>query len=46
MDNREVVQEGRTHKVIIKKIKPTDAGIYTCSVKDQMTASTITVHGN
>lgn len=45
MDHREVVQEGRTHRLVIKRAIPLDAGSYTCSVKDQVTASTLVVHG-
>lgn len=45
MDHRELVQEGRIHRLVIKRAMPLDVGTYTCSVKDQITASTLIVHG-
>lgn len=43
MDHREIVQEGHVHRLIIKKISPTDDGTYTCTVKDQSTSSKVKV---
>ncbi|KAJ8898143.1 hypothetical protein PR048_003503 [Dryococelus australis] len=44
MDHRIVIQEGRTHRVMIKKTTPKDAGTYKCTVKNQSTQTTLTVH--
>ncbi|KAI4499904.1 hypothetical protein M0802_005160 [Mischocyttarus mexicanus] len=43
MDHREIVQEGRVHKLIIKKTNAIDEGTYKCTVKNQTTSSTVTV---
>lgn len=43
MDHREVIQEGRLHKLIIKKSGLSDAGTYKCTVKNQMTSSNVIV---
>lgn len=45
MDHREIVQEGRSHRLIIKRATPLDTGTYTCSVKDQKTSCSVVVHG-
>lgn len=37
MDHREIIQEGRIHKLRIKKTKLSDKGIFKCIVKDQET---------
>jgi len=44
MDHRELHQEGRFHRLIIKKSSILDSGKYTCLVKDQITSSTVVVH--
>lgn len=44
MDHREIIQEGRVHKLRIKKTKITDSGTIKCVVKDQETKSKLTVH--
>nr|XP_031826010.1 titin-like isoform X2 [Nomia melanderi] len=43
MDHREIIQEGHVHKLVIKKTSPTDEGFYECTVKNQSTASNVTV---
>jgi Immunoglobulin I-set domain len=43
MDHRVVVQDGRVHKLVIKKASVRDTGVYTCSVKDQRTQASLTV---
>lgn len=43
MDHREVIQEGRLHKLLIKKSGLSDAGTYKCTVKNQMTSSNVIV---
>lgn len=43
MDHREIVQEGRVHKLVIKRTSPTDEGTYKCTVKNQSTSSKVTV---
>lgn len=45
MDHREIIQEGRVHKLVIKQPTASDSGIYTCLVKDQKTASDVVVKG-
>ena len=45
MDHREIIQEGRTHRLVIKKSCPTDEGIYKCTVKNRETTSDVTVKG-
>lgn len=45
MDHREVIQEGRTHRLVIKKTSITDEGVYKCTVKKQSTSSTVVVKG-
>lgn len=44
MDHRELHQEGRVHRLIIKKSSVLDSGKYTCLVKDQVTSSTVIVN--
>ncbi|XP_028170388.1 titin-like [Ostrinia furnacalis] len=44
MDHREIIQEGRTHKLRIKKTKLTDVGIVKCVVKGQETSTKLIVH--
>ncbi|KAL1117088.1 hypothetical protein AAG570_004416 [Ranatra chinensis] len=44
MDNREIIQEGRRQRLVIKRATPRDSGQYTCSVKDQKTSTTLKVH--
>lgn len=44
MDHREVIQEGRVHKLVIKQPTSSDSGIYSCMVKDQKTSSNVTVN--
>lgn len=44
MDHRELHQEGRIHRLIIKKASILDSGKYTCTVKDQITSSTVIIH--
>ncbi|XP_011861803.1 PREDICTED: titin-like isoform X2 [Vollenhovia emeryi] len=43
MDHREIMQEGRIHKLLIKKSGLSDAGTYKCTVKNQMTSSNVIV---
>lgn len=43
MDHRVVVQEGRKHKLVVKKTTKKDEGNYKCTVKDQKTETTVTV---
>lgn len=43
MDHREIIQEGRVHKLVIKKTNAIDEGTYKCTVKNQTTSSTVTV---
>lgn len=43
MDHRVVIQDGRTHKLIIKNISQNDIGHYKCTVKNQKTETTVTV---
>jgi hypothetical protein len=43
MDHREVIQEGRVHKLLIKKSGLSDAGTYKCIVKNQVTSSNVIV---
>jgi hypothetical protein len=45
MDYREVIQEGRLHRLVINKATAHDAGIYKCTVKNQTTESKVTVKG-
>lgn len=45
MDNRELVQEGRTQRLVIKKASRKDKGTYACAVKDQTTETKLIVHG-
>lgn len=44
MDHRELHQEGRVHRLVIKRSTVHDSGTYTCRVKDQTTSSTVVVH--
>lgn len=46
MDHREIIHEGRTHKLVIKKCSLTDEGTYKCTVKNQETVSEVQVKGN
>lgn len=43
MDHREVIQEGRVHRLVIKKSSPSDAGKYECTVKNQVTSSNVVI---
>lgn len=43
MDHRVVVQEGKKHKLIIKKATLNDVGKYRCTVVDQKTETTVNV---
>lgn len=43
MDHREVIQEGRVHRLVIKKSALSDAGTYKCIVKNQVTSSNVIV---
>lgn len=43
MDHREIIQEGRVHKLRIKKTKMTDIGTIKCVVKDQVTSTKLIV---
>ncbi|KAJ4429601.1 hypothetical protein ANN_21787, partial [Periplaneta americana] len=43
MDHREVIHEGRLHKLVINKATSRDAGTYKCTVKNQTTESKVTV---
>lgn len=45
MDHREIIQEGRLHRLVINKTTARDAGIYKCTVKNQTTESKVTVKG-
>lgn len=45
MDNREIVQQGRIQKLVIKKASRKDKGTYKCMVKDQSTETKLIVHG-
>lgn len=46
MDHREVIQEGKIHKLVIKRISQTDEGTYKCIVKNQKTFCDVTVKGS
>lgn len=43
MDHRVVIQDGRTHKLVIKNISENDIGRYKCTVKNQKTETTVQV---
>lgn len=43
MDHRVVIQDGRTHKLVIKNISQKDEGHYKCTVKNQKTETTVKV---
>lgn len=45
MDHRELIQEGRTQRLVFKRVLPTDKGTYSCSVKDQKTSTKLIVQG-
>lgn len=45
MDHREIIQEGKIHKLIIKRVNKTDEGTYKCTVKNQKTFCDVTVKG-
>ncbi|CAF4749840.1 unnamed protein product [Pieris macdunnoughi] len=44
MDHREIIQEGRVHKLRIKKAKITDEGTFRCIVKGQETSAIVKVY--
>lgn len=44
MDHREIIQEGRIHKLRIKRTKLTDIGTIKCVVKGQETSTNLVVH--
>lgn len=44
MDHRLVIQDGKTHKLVIKNISQKDEGHYKCTVKNQKTETTVKVH--
>lgn len=43
MDHREVIHDGKLHKLIIKKSTVKDHGFYRCTVRDQVTESSVTI---
>lgn len=43
MDHRVVIQDGRTHKLVIKNISQNDIGRYKCTVKNQKTETSVKV---
>lgn len=43
MDHRELIQEGKVHRLVIKSTSITDMGTYRCTVKNQKTECTVTV---
>ena len=43
MDHREIIQEGRTHRLVIKKTTMSDQGTYKCTVKNQTTSCEVIV---
>lgn len=43
MDHRSVIQDGRTHKLVIKKTTRKDEGHYTCTVRNEKTETELTV---
>lgn len=43
MDHREVIQEGRTHRLVIKRSTTSDQGTYECTVKNQKTTCDVAV---
>lgn len=43
LDHRVVIQDGKTHKLVIKKISLNDIGNYKCTVKDQTTETEVVV---
>lgn len=45
MDHREIVQENRVHRLVIRRTTTLDAGTYTCKVKDQSTECKVSVNG-
>ena len=45
MDHREIIQEGRLHRLVISRTTVLDAGIYKCTVKNQTTESKVVVKG-
>ncbi len=45
MDRRELIQEGRKQKLMIKEPTSSDTGTYTCLVKDQKTECNVIVKG-
>lgn len=42
-DHRAVIQDGKTHKLVIKKVALDDGGTYKCTVKDQQTETEVLV---
>lgn len=45
MDHKEIIHEGKIHRIIIKKVNKFDEGIYECTVKDQKTSCDVVVKG-
>lgn len=45
MDHRVVIQDGRTHKLIVKKTTKKDEGHYKCTIKKEKTETVLTVKG-
>lgn len=43
MDHRQVIHDGKKHKLIIKKSTVKDHGVYRCTVRDQITECSVTV---
>ncbi|KAF5301261.1 hypothetical protein FQR65_LT00961 [Abscondita terminalis] len=43
MEHHVLIEEGRTHKLVIKKTALNDAGTFKCTVKNQKTESNVTV---
>lgn len=43
MDHRELVQEGRKHKLVIKQPTASDSGTYSCHVKNEKTFGEVVV---
>lgn len=44
MDHRELHQEGRVHRLVIKKSSVLDTGKYSCMVKNHITSCKVIVH--
>lgn len=43
MDHRELIQEGRKHKLVIKQPTALDSGTYSCHVKNERTVGEVVV---